>query len=106
MKLGNHVVSPLQYPIQRPTMHHQTLSVRRRNQRLDEFIDGGGADTGQILASGPFGRFRGPEVPLLVSRRSGLTPGVDDHVEIEAVHAATVLRGVDGAHPGIDANPL
>ena len=87
-------------------MGDEARAVRGSDQLLDQRVDRRALDPQQVAAARLVGGMRPPEFALLVAGRQRLRKQDDGHVEIKGIHAPLVLRGVDGAHPGGDAEPL
>src|SRR2546428_3417619 len=100
------VEAPEQHPVEGARPIHQALPVGGRDERLHEGVDDRILNAGEIAAP-EHARARGrPVIDLFVARRERFGPEADDHVEVEAVLAVLVLRGVHGAHARGDAEAL
>ncbi|MNE85682.1 hypothetical protein D3C80_1827100 [compost metagenome] len=66
--VGDHVITPLQYAIQRSSVGHQTIARVGIDQVFDQLIDDRILQTHGVAAAGLVGGGAHPELALLVTR--------------------------------------
>ncbi len=104
--LRHDVVIPQQHAVQRLVGGDEIVAVRGVDHPLDQLVDGGILDAGNIARTGDVGRLGRPEFALLVARRLRLAPRVGDDVEIPVAKPVLVLRRIDRPHADGDAEAL
>lgn len=68
MVLGDHVMVPLQHPVQGATAQHQLLPVRGLDDLLHQIVHRRVLDADQVAAAGLVRGGGMPVVPLLIAR--------------------------------------
>ncbi|MNF77185.1 hypothetical protein D3C84_593250 [compost metagenome] len=66
--VGDHVIAPLQHPVERPGVRHQAVARVGIDQLLDQLVDGRVPEADVVAAAGLVGAFRFPELALFVTR--------------------------------------
>src|SRR6266478_2351717 len=104
--MRDYIISILQYPIERARVGDKARPIGRLDQLLDQRIDDLALDAEHVLASLLVCGDRPEIVAQLIPRRLRCAERDDRHIVVEGLHPLFVLRGIDGAHTGVDAHPF
>src|SRR5207253_1371096 len=102
MPIRDHVVTPLQYPVEGASMGYQAFARIGVDQLIDQLVDDRVFQAHGVAAAGFVGTFGLPELALFVARRTGLREAADHHIEIPRAQAIDVLGNVDPTDHQID----